>query len=169
MNVVVKLLFFSVVVGAPHSPASRISVGVDAVAPSPTPSAAAPANAPRHRATRSSAAFYPRGRDRPHGYAILSEEVRYDGWRRVLRRRVRPPPSSGPSAPIDFDVVDQACGTAGAAIIFAWNTTSKTATIIQEYMPGPHRVLSGLAAGVVEEDKHADALVAARHELEEEW
>jgi len=44
-------------------------------------------------------------------------------------------------------------------------------------MPGPHRVLGGLAAGIVEEGKHSavegvgepNTLVAARYELEEEW
>ena len=55
-------------------------------------------------------------------------------------------------------------------------TTDKTATLIREYQPGPHRKLSGLAAGLVENDKHTDggsveetALIAARCELEEEW
>lgn len=80
---------------------------------------------------------------------------------------------------IHFDVIDQTHTTGGAVIVFAWNSTSKTATIVREYMPGPHRVLSGLAAGIVEDDgKHhssveggidePDALVAARYELEEE-
>ena len=44
-------------------------------------------------------------------------------------------------------------------------------------MPGPHRVLSGLAAGIVEYGKHSSKedvdddpiKVAARYELEEEW
>lgn len=82
---------------------------------------------------------------------------------------------------IDFDIIDQNHGTDGAVIIFAWNSTSKTATIVREYMPGCHRVLGGLAAGLVEEDKHTSdgspdfsggeerSLVAARCELEEEW
>ena len=80
---------------------------------------------------------------------------------------------------IEFDVIDQAHSTSGAVIIFAWNSTSKTATIVREYMPGPHRMLSGLAAGIVEDDKHSGeegtgngeskSLVAARCELEEEW
>ncbi len=77
---------------------------------------------------------------------------------------------------LDFDIIDQAHTSAGAVIIFAWNSTSKTATIVREYMPGPHRVLSGLAAGIVEEGKHSsvedleegDTLVAARFALEEE-
>lgn len=90
---------------------------------------------------------------------------------------------------IDFDIIDQNHGTSGAVIIFAWNSTSKTATIVREYMPGCHRVLGGLAAGLVENEKHsagADGeqcdsgtfdlrntedrnLIAARCELEEEW
>ena len=60
---------------------------------------------------------------------------------------------------------------AGAVIIFAWDSKIKTATIVREYMPGCHKVLGGLAAGIIETcpDKHdSDELLAARHELEEE-
>ena len=60
---------------------------------------------------------------------------------------------------------------AGAVIIFAWDTKTKTATVVREYQPGCHKVLGGLAAGIIETDpeKHdSDPLVAARHELEEE-
>ena len=60
---------------------------------------------------------------------------------------------------------------AGAVIIFAWDSQTKTATIVREYMPGCHKVLGGLAAGIIETcpDKHdSDPLLAAQHELEEE-
>ena len=66
-------------------------------------------------------------------------------------------------------IVDQK--GAGAVIIFAWNSKTKTATIIKEYNPGCHQLLYGLAAGIVETDvmKHnANFDIAARHELEEE-
>lgn len=56
----------------------------------------------------------------------------------------------------------------GAAIIFAWNSSSKSATIIREYNPGPHETLYGLAAGLIEEKHGANPRVAAEHELEEE-
>ena len=140
----------------------------------------------------SAAAFYPRGRDRPHNYEILNEEVHYSGWRRVIRRSVGVIADDGDGGVVDdrgvihFDVIDQARASGGAVVVFAWNSTSKTATIIREYMPGPHRVLSGLAAGIVEEGKHSlpasrgggeevgggsesSSLLAARFELEEEW
>lgn len=53
-------------------------------------------------------------------------------------------------------------------MIFAWDTKTKTATLLREYMPGSHRILWGMAAGMVE-DKHGhDAAKAARDELEEE-
>ena len=99
--------------------------------------------------------------------------------------------SSSSSRIVEYDVIDQAHATGGAVIIFAWNTTSKSATIVREYMPGPHRVLGGLAAGIVEDDKHralgggtggkddeeervgasseSSTMGAARFELEEEW
>ena len=123
--------------------------------------------------TSQAAAHYPRGRDRPHNYQILKDEVHYSGWRKVVRRSVTI--NDHPHKRIDFDVFDQAQTSGGAVIVFAWNSTSKTATIIREYMPGPHRVLSGLAAGIVEDGKHANelgeeiSLVAAKFELEEEW
>lgn len=66
-------------------------------------------------------------------------------------------------------VVDQK--GAGAVIIFAWDSNTKTAVIIKEYNPGCNKILSGLAAGIVETDveKHgADFDIAAKHELEEE-
>lgn len=68
-----------------------------------------------------------------------------------------------------IQIVDQK--GAGAVLIFAWCSKTKTAIIIKEYNPGCHKILSGLAAGIVETDieKHgADFDVAARHELEEE-
>jgi hypothetical protein len=109
-----------------------------------------------------SRAFY-----RPHDYDIIREEVLYEGWRKVIRRRVQSPKSTKKSI-IEFDVIDQTHSKSGAVIIFAWNSTSKSATIIREYMPGCHRVLGGLAAGIVEEDKHDSEESAARFELEEE-
>ena len=118
--------------------------------------------------------FYPHGRDRPHNYLILKDEVHYSGWRKVVRRSVTITDHPGQRI-VDFDIIDQAHTSGGAVIVFAWNSTSKTATIIREYMPGPHRVLSGLAAGIVEDGKHTGelgeemSLIAAKYELEEEW
>lgn len=107
-----------------------------------------------------SRAFY-----RPHDYDIVREEVLYEGWRKVIRRTVQSPKLT---KHIEFEVIDQTHSTGGAVIIFAWNSTSKSATIIREYMPGCHRVLGGLAAGLVEEKHGGSEEAAARHELEEE-
>ena len=54
-------------------------------------------------------------------------------------------------------------------MIFAWDTKTKTTTLIREYMPASHKILWGMAAGLIEA-KHdgGDPVVAARHELEEE-
>jgi hypothetical protein len=99
----------------------------------------------------------------PVGYQILEEKILYQRWRILHQRVVRMP--SGKV--VDFDVVGQK--GSGAAIVFAWNSTSKTATLCREYNPGPHQVLSGLAAGLIENDKHdADPQTAAEHEMEEE-
>jgi len=84
--------------------------------------------------TSTSITLYPHGRDREHDYEIIKEEVHYSGWRKVIRRSVHS--SANPNRmPIDFDVIDQTT-KGGAVIIFAWNSTNKTATIVREYMPG---------------------------------
>jgi len=56
----------------------------------------------------------------------------------------------------------------GAVLVFAWDTQTKTATMLREYMPASHKMLYGLAAGLVEEKHGSDIFMAARYELEEE-
>ncbi len=69
---------------------------------------------------------------------------------------------------MQYQIVGQR-GGAGAVLVFAWDRQTKTASLIREYMPGCHRVLNGLAAGLIEHDKHnSDPLLAGQHELEEE-
>ena len=64
-------------------------------------------------------------------------------------------------------------GSNRAVLIFAWDTKTKTATLVSEYMPGANARKIGVAAGLVEE-KHSGegadnaALTAAKFELEEE-
>jgi hypothetical protein len=98
------------------------------------------------------------------GYELCHETTVYSHWRTVQQRTVRMPTGKM----VQYDVVGQK--GSGAAIVFSWNTSSRTATILREYNPGPHRILYGLAAGLIEEDKHegANATIAAQHELEEE-
>jgi hypothetical protein len=95
-------------------------------------------------------------------YELLEEKTVYSKWRILYQRLVRM--SNGKI--VDFDVVGQK-GADGAAIIFAWDSQTKTATMLREYNPGPHRVLCGLAAGLIEE-KHGNPKIAAACELEEE-
>jgi hypothetical protein len=121
-------------------------------------------------------------------YEIVSDEVLHDHWRRLIRRSVRLP---GKSKVVDFEIVAQK-GTDQAVLVFCWNTASKRATLIREYMPSTHCRMMGLAAGMVEDDKHGNGgggsdettgdaesgivqdyeddmrLTAAKHELEEE-
>ena len=52
--------------------------------------------------------------------------------------------------------------------MFAWNTKTKTATLVREYMPASNRIMWGMAAGLVEAKHGGDTEIAARHELEEE-
>jgi len=99
------------------------------------------------------------------GHEIIKEFVAYNRFRKIIERTVKTPKGKV----LDFDIVDQ--NGAGAVIIFAWCTKTKTVTILREYNPGCHRILHGLAAGIIETcpDKHdSDPLLAAHHELEEE-
>jgi hypothetical protein len=97
-------------------------------------------------------------------FQILDETTAYSGWRTITQRRVRL--RNGRVA--TFDLVGVKTGGA-AVLVFAWDTRTKSATLIREYMPASNRVMWGLAAGLVEE-KHDqfDPQLAARHELEEE-
>ena len=55
-----------------------------------------------------------------------------------------------------------------AVLIFVWDTKTKTATLLREYMPASHDILFGISAGLVEK-KHNDSVLQAAHdELEEE-
>jgi hypothetical protein len=56
----------------------------------------------------------------------------------------------------------------GAVLVFAWDTKTKTVTLIQEYKPGSNKIMWGIAAGLVEGKHGQDSMVAARHDLEEE-
>lgn len=110
-------------------------------------------------------------------YEIVKDEVLHDHWRRLIRRSVRLPGNK--SVTVDYEIVAQK-GTDQAVLVFCWNTATKRATLIREYMPSTHCRMMGLAAGMVEDDKHGNGgsdestyeddmrLTAAKHELEEE-
>lgn len=111
----------------------------------------------------------------PNGYEILSDKIVYKRWRSIIQRRVRFPTiissnnnnSTKEEAKIvDYDIVDQK--GVGAVLIFAFNSTSKTATLIKEYNPGIAKVLYGPPAGLIEKEKHTSPKDAAIQELEEE-
>jgi 8-oxo-dGTP pyrophosphatase MutT (NUDIX family) len=139
-------------------------------------------------------------------YRILSNETVYSNYRTVLLRRVEhsilrrldgddvdegnktavyeTASISETRSVVAYDLIAHK-GTENAAVIVAWNSTSKTVTLVQEYHPGPHSRLYGPAAGLADPVKHrpattpsddknnedlemAMAIVAARWELEEE-
>lgn len=99
----------------------------------------------------------------PPGIEILDEELVYSGWRTILKRRVK----MRNGKVCDFDLVGVKTGE-GAVLVFAWDTKTKTATMIREYMPASNKILWGLAAGLIEDKHGQDTDIAARHELEEE-
>lgn len=96
-------------------------------------------------------------------FEILDETVAYSGWRTITKRKVR----MRNGKIVNFDLVGVKSGD-GAVLIFAWDTKTKTVTMIREYMPASHKILWGLAAGLIEKKHGEDPSVAAQHELEEE-
>jgi hypothetical protein len=103
------------------------------------------------------------GNNDESSFEILEETVAYSGWRTITQRKVR----MRNGKIVDFDLVGVKTGP-GAVLVFAWDTKTKTGTLIREYMPAPHKILWGLAAGLIEEKHGDDPSVAAQHELEEE-
>ena len=132
-------------------------------------------------------------------FTLLSETLIYENWRRLISRRVQLP--SGLVA--NFEIVGQKRSLVlsseqlddhpmdhhlvhdQAVLIFVWHRKTQTTSLIREYMPSVHRKMFGVAAGMVEGDKHQPSLwkhpvtgfhdtnmsiqeVAARCELEEE-
>ncbi|CAB9523073.1 expressed unknown protein [Seminavis robusta] len=121
-----------------------------------------------HGETRSSILFALRcGSDGSSQHEVVKEDVLYSRWRTLTSRIVRFPNGNE----VDFDIVGQS-GSNRAVLIFAWDTKTKTATLVQEYMPGPHALKAGVAAGMVEtkhEEEGVDPILnAAKFELEEE-
>mmetsp|Transcript_61329 Transcript_61329/g.70475 ORF Transcript_61329/g.70475 Transcript_61329/m.70475 type:complete len:274 (+) Transcript_61329:105-926(+) len=97
-------------------------------------------------------------------FEIIDEKTVYSGWRTIIQRKVR----MRNNKVVNFDLVGVKTGDS-AVLIFAWDTKSKTATLIREYMPASNQILWGLAAGLVEKKHNNHNMeVAARHELEEE-
>ncbi|CAJ1958828.1 unnamed protein product [Cylindrotheca closterium] len=96
-------------------------------------------------------------------FEILDEKIAYSGWRTIVQRKVK----MRNGKVVDFDLVGVKTGDA-AVLVFAFDTKTKTATLIREYMPASHKVLWGVGAGLIEEKHGHDAYLAAQHELEEE-
>jgi len=54
-----------------------------------------------------------------------------------------------------------------SVLVFIWNSTAQSATLIREFHPGPMEWQFGVVAGGYEAHKHASPLHAARCEVHE--
>lgn len=94
--------------------------------------------------------------DTTNNFQIISEKILHNNWRKLISRKVQLPQSQNL---VDFEIVSQ--GDRGgrvsdqAVMVFVWNTSTQTATLIREYMPSVHGFMTTLAAGMVDE-KHED-------------
>ena len=71
-----------------------------------------------------------------HDYRTLNETVLFEGrFRSMVRRRVLMPDAS---TVVDFDVVLQ---KSASVLVFVWDRSSATTTLIQEYHPGIDRMM----------------------------
>jgi len=87
----------------------------------------------------------------------IKEEVKYKGWRDMLRRTFRLP--NGETA--DFDIVRN-----GDYVTIAAFTKNKEAILVKQYRPGPEMELLSFPEGYIDPMESPEA--AARRELEEE-
>ena len=118
----------------------------------------------------------PSNPEAPSSHQWLSDEVLYDNWRRLIRRRVQLNSSttattaaqdgSTTTSILDYEIVQQRAPDA-AVLIVVWDTATHTTTLIREYMPSRKAFGYGLAAGMVD-PHHANPAAAARAELQEE-
>ena len=97
-------------------------------------------------------------------FTKLDEKVSYNGkYRQIKSLKIKFPNERV----VDFDILTQ--GGCGSVTVFAFNTTSRTATLIREYHPGSGHVQYGTVAGMLElGSKHSTPLACAQMELEEE-
>jgi len=91
----------------------------------------------------------------------VSESVVFKGYRNIIRRDYLLP--TGKSA--SYDILTQ---KHLSVVVFVWNTTSSTTTLIREYHPGAETFMYGAVAGMYEGSKHESPLQASQLELEEE-
>jgi hypothetical protein len=91
----------------------------------------------------------------------LRDKVVYKGYRNIIQRDIIMPNGKE----VSFDILNQ---PEPSVIIFIWNSTSSTCTLIKEYHPGIEKIIYGTVAGMYEGKKHSSILEAAKHELEEE-
>jgi hypothetical protein len=63
------------------------------------------------------------------GFKVLSSSLMYKGWRSIIRKKCLFPNKKV----VDFDVVSQGCTS---IIVVAWDTKTRTCTLIREYHPG---------------------------------
>lgn len=96
----------------------------------------------------------------PH-FEVIGEERVYNGWRKVTRRDIIMP--SGIKASFDIFSQDAPC-----VVVFTWDTRTRTTTLVQEFYPGPQKLMLGAVGGVYEPKKHRTVLECAQYELEEE-
>jgi hypothetical protein len=93
--------------------------------------------------------------------SVVAEREVYRGWRRMVQRDIQMPTGEVHT----FDVL---ASERESVLVFPWCSATKSATLIREYSPACQSFDSGVVAGIVEKDKHASALEAAKFELEEE-
>ncbi|KAJ1397894.1 hypothetical protein B484DRAFT_424984 [Ochromonadaceae sp. CCMP2298] len=89
------------------------------------------------------------------------ETVAFEGYRNIIKRDFLLPTGQE----ISYDILTQ---NHLSVVVFAWNSTSSTATLIREYHPGAEQFMYGTVAGMYEFHKHTSPLEAAEYELEEE-
>ena len=91
----------------------------------------------------------------------VHDRVVYTGYRNIVERSFILPHGKN----VSYDILQP---KHMSVVVFVFNATSNTTTLIREYHPGTETFMHGVIAGQFEQAKHINALVAAQFELEEE-
>ncbi|KAI8812132.1 hypothetical protein BJ742DRAFT_794921 [Cladochytrium replicatum] len=98
------------------------------------------------------------------GLPVVEEKVAYKRYLTVWQRSVQFPDGKT----VEWDVTGHTLPNPAFVVVFPFNTTKKTTTLIIEYCQGPNQMKYCFPAGAVDRKKHTSVEDAARAELSEE-
>jgi hypothetical protein len=115
----------------------------------------------RHNTLNKMSSYREIGDSKKDETVTIKEDVVFQGYRSIVKQTVKLPNGKL----WEVEVLRQ---KHESVVVFIWNSSKKTTTLVREYHPGPEQNLYGTVAGMFEPWKHSSPLECAQHELEEE-